>query len=395
MRIITARAHRLLDVCVREIGETAAKGERCMFLVPAQYTLQAEIEIMTRLNLSGTFLIDVLSPGRLQGRVFERAGQPEGVIFDERGKCMVLSEIIEQEKESLTIYRAAAQQSPTGLAAKFSALIADFKRSGLTAADLSEKLNAMDDAQRALPAFQKVADAAAIYAAYEGRMAGRLADAEDVAREMLARMERSGVMKDQHVFVYGFDMITPAFAAQLIHMAGLSKSLTLAVETDDNGAPDGRLYAPVNFSLERLAQLAAQQGMRIEREKIECELDAPRDMQVMERKLFALGVRPEEDAPVHIEVHAVSSMRQEIHSCGARIRRMMMEGNKFNLVNYVDKATGFISYKSKSGKELKALELPGLWNGAMSDWSTVFVEVPLGTFNPVKTVNDLLREQHQ
>ena len=71
------------------------------------------------------------------------------------------------------------------------------------------------------------------------------------------------------------------------------------------------------------------------------------------------------------------------------------KGNKFNLVNYVDKATGFISYKSKSGKELKALELPGLWNGAMSDWSSVFVEVPLGTFNPVKTVNDLLREQHQ
>ena len=71
------------------------------------------------------------------------------------------------------------------------------------------------------------------------------------------------------------------------------------------------------------------------------------------------------------------------------------KGEKFNLVDYVDKATGFISYKSKSGKELKALELPGLWNGAMSDWSTIFVEVPLGTFNPVKTVNDLLREQHQ
>ncbi|MBW9276529.1 DUF4301 family protein [Bacteroides fragilis] len=71
------------------------------------------------------------------------------------------------------------------------------------------------------------------------------------------------------------------------------------------------------------------------------------------------------------------------------------KGHKFDLAKYVDKATGFISYKSKSGKELKALELPGLWNGAMSDWSTVFVEVPLSTFNPVKTVNDLLREQHQ
>ncbi|GHT77195.1 hypothetical protein AGMMS50262_17570 [Bacteroidia bacterium] len=71
------------------------------------------------------------------------------------------------------------------------------------------------------------------------------------------------------------------------------------------------------------------------------------------------------------------------------------KGEKFHLPGYVDKNTGFISSKSKNGKELKALELPGLWNGAMSDWNTVFVEVPIETFNPVKTVNDLLRPQHQ
>ena len=71
------------------------------------------------------------------------------------------------------------------------------------------------------------------------------------------------------------------------------------------------------------------------------------------------------------------------------------QGNHFDLTKYVDPQTGFISSKSKNGKDLKALELPGLWNGAMSDWNTIFVEVPLETFNPVKTVNDLLREQHQ
>lgn len=70
-------------------------------------------------------------------------------------------------------------------------------------------------------------------------------------------------------------------------------------------------------------------------------------------------------------------------------------GKAFNLPDFVDPATGFISSKSKDGKELKALELPGLWNGAMSRWNTIFVEVPVSTFNPVKTVNDLLREQHQ
>jgi hypothetical protein len=71
------------------------------------------------------------------------------------------------------------------------------------------------------------------------------------------------------------------------------------------------------------------------------------------------------------------------------------KGEKFNLPDYVDHKTGFISNKSKDGRELKAQELPGLWNGAMADWITIFVEVPISTFNPVKIVNDLLRETHQ
>lgn len=77
--------------------------------------------------------------------------------------------------------------------------------------------------------------------------------------------------------------------------------------------------------------------------------------------------------------------------CGVKCN----QGNKYNLTKFVDRNTGFISHKSKNGKELKALELPGLWNGAMSNWNTIFVEVPVSTFNPVKTVNDLLRPEHQ
>ena len=77
--------------------------------------------------------------------------------------------------------------------------------------------------------------------------------------------------------------------------------------------------------------------------------------------------------------------------CGLKNYR----GEKFHLPDFRDPKTGFISKKSKDGRELKAMELPGLWNGAMSDWITLFAEVPADTFNPVKTVNDLLRPQHQ
>uniref|UniRef100_UPI0040472553 DUF4301 family protein n=1 Tax=Algoriphagus sp. TaxID=1872435 RepID=UPI0040472553 len=77
--------------------------------------------------------------------------------------------------------------------------------------------------------------------------------------------------------------------------------------------------------------------------------------------------------------------------CGTRD----FQGKSFDLLHYRDMNTGFITEKSKNGKLLKALELPGLWNGAMANWNTLFVEVPLVTFNPVKTINDLLREEHQ
>lgn len=70
-------------------------------------------------------------------------------------------------------------------------------------------------------------------------------------------------------------------------------------------------------------------------------------------------------------------------------------GQRFNLRKFVDPETGFISKKSKGAQVVKSQELPGLWNGAMANWITLFVEVPLATFNPVKTINDLLRKEHK
>ncbi len=76
--------------------------------------------------------------------------------------------------------------------------------------------------------------------------------------------------------------------------------------------------------------------------------------------------------------------------CAVRTHR----GGKFDLTKYTDPSTGFISEKSKDGRALRAQELPGLWNGAMARWNTVFVEAPISTFTPVKEVNDLLRREH-
>ena len=71
------------------------------------------------------------------------------------------------------------------------------------------------------------------------------------------------------------------------------------------------------------------------------------------------------------------------------------KGEKFDLLDFVDPEAAFITMKTQNGTDIQALELPGLWNGSMADWVTIFVEVPLHTFSPVKTVNDLLKSEHQ
>jgi hypothetical protein len=102
------------------------------------------------------------------------------------------------------------------------------------------------------------------------------------------------------------------------------------------------------------------------------------------------------------EVDPGSSEQQAIWSSSSHFNPVDLvcavrdfRGRSFHLEDYVNPEAVFISQKSKDGRDLKSLELPGLWNGAMAEWITLFVEVPIATFNPVKTINDLLKPEHQ
>lgn len=338
MRLITGRPHRLLSKVIRRIGAHSKSGEASVLLVPSQYTLQAEIEVMSQLNLNGSFLIDVLSPTRLQSRVFERAGAPEAVILDERGKQMVLTEAVEQERENLITYRAAAA-NPKGLVQKLSSLIADLKRSGADSSVLLAGGNSLDSDN---PIRQKLIDAARIMRTYEDRMADHLADGEDVARLMREKLPASGVLFDKHVFIHGFDIITETFAKDILAMCSCCASLTLAVETDANAAPDGYLFAPVNFSLDRLMKLAEEAGIPVEQESICDDIEAAWDVRTMEEGLYALGRKQDARIPEHIDLYAASSPRAEAHLVASSIRRRAVGGASLSGIAVVyPKSSGY------------------------------------------------------
>lgn len=114
--------------------------------------------------------------------------------------------------------------------------------------------------------------------------------------------------------------------------------------------------------------------------------DGSTNLQILE----SVQINPDDPAAVACMAGATHFNPVDLVCCLRNYR-----GEKFDLLEYVERDAGFISSKSYQGREIKALELPGLWNGSMSDWNTLFVEVPLETFNPVKVVLDLLRPAHQ
>ena len=153
--------------------------------------------------------------------------------------------------------------------------------------------------------------------------------------------------------------------------------------------PDGKLVGFVRAKLNRpvrVCGMVKNLGEPVGGPFVIREADGSTSLQILE------SVQINKDDP-----EAVAALNSATHFNPVDLVCCLKDykGRKFNLPDYVDPDAGFISSKSFQGRELRALELPGLWNGSMSRWNTMFVEVPVETFNPVKVVLDLLRPAHQ
>ena len=173
VRILTARPHRLFPSVVRELGAHEKRGENAILLVPEQFTLAAEQELMQRLHLDGMFLINVLSPSRLYDHVLASAGRDGREPLNDSGRRMAISQALEKLEDQLPYYGSIS--SRRGFVEKLSALLTDLKRGGLTPDGLSEYAAALEDGlQKA-----KLSDLTQIYNQYQKVLGDRFSDSED------------------------------------------------------------------------------------------------------------------------------------------------------------------------------------------------------------------------
>ena len=231
----------------------AAQGGRMLVIVPEQYTLQTEQELMDGLGLPGLFDLEVLSFSRLTERVFSQAGSDGRVRIDGRGKQLALARTLLRCQKHLKYYESAIDRQ--GFIERIGALIADMKRAEVTPEALAEHAKKQEDG--ALK--DKLHDLALIYKVYSEQLSGQFVDGEDVLNEMLLRLSESGLAKDARIAAFGFDVLT----------GQMNRLLTaLAAQTDDVRAlivlEKEELFSPVLESVGRLQKAASESGVACE-----------------------------------------------------------------------------------------------------------------------------------
>ncbi len=319
--ILGGRMHRLLPHIITQIGWLHFKGETCLLLVPEQYTLQAEVDLIRRLDMPGFFNIQVLSPSRLTQRIFDAAGTDGRVPLDSRGKRMALSRAVNQVQKELVYYRRAAAHA--GFVEKMSSLIADFKRGSLTADGLLAQASALPNNSLK----QKLNDIARCWQAYETQLSGRFVDGEDVQDEAARRLPQSGLFENAHVFAYGFDILPPQLCHLLCAGTQLCAGMTVALTMDRPQARDGYLYLPARQSAQRFTKMLKAQNTLFTWEYLdETPLEAAKEIEHLEANLFAHPSYAYPDIPDAISLFAAPNPYAEAHEAASQMIKLHEAG---------------------------------------------------------------------
>lgn len=299
VRMLTGRAGRLMPLLLQEIAQARQAGKRALVLVPEQFTLLMEREIMDGLRLPGLMDIEVMSPSRLRRDVFERGGCPPQGLLDGRGRRMALSRALLARREELQYYQGAADTP--GLPERLAALLGDMKKAGLTAERLEEHA-------RTLPtgaARAKEQDLSLLWAMYDELLAGRFVDGETAEEEVIRRLPSSGVAAGAAVWVYGFDVLTRPMCQLMAALGAEADCLTVTLTMDTVDAADGRIFKAQQNSAGLLLIVLGLAGINAEVVRApRLPLPAAPALQRLEAQLFATRREPYGEASDALEIRA-------------------------------------------------------------------------------------------
>ncbi len=258
VRIYGARAGQILPRMLEQIRQCRESGGKIMLLVPEQYTLQAERELLRGLNLPGLMDMDVISPRKLTQLVQEKGGRSALPPLSDQGRRMALSHALGQLSGQLHYYGSVADTP--GLPDKISSLLSDFQRAGVTPEDLARYADQLPNGAQK----EKLTDLSAIWGKYEQVIDGRFADETAVEMDLIRRLKSSAVFEDVSLWVYGFDVLPRPMCLMLTEAARTARQITVSLVMDAKDAPDGRIFLGQRRSAGELSDCLTEAGITFE-----------------------------------------------------------------------------------------------------------------------------------
>lgn len=321
VQILGGRAGQILPYILPQIRSQRSAGLRVLLLVPEQYTLQAERELVEGLALPGLIDLDVLSPRRLTRLLRERGGHDGLEPLDDRGRAMALAQALQQHREALTYYRRVAL-SP-GLPEKLSSLLADFQRCGMTPAQLHDHARRLPEGSGKA----KMTDLALIWSAYEAIIDGRFADETMQQRALIGSVAPSGVFDGAAVWVYGFDVLPHPMCELLTEAATRAQSLVVTLTMDAKDIPDGRIFLTQRRSAQALLDCLEKRQLPAELRYLPLrEIGRAPVLAHLEQHLFTRRAEPFQGDTSPVTVHAAAHPYAEALYAAQQLRQWHEDG---------------------------------------------------------------------
>lgn len=339
IRYITGRSGSGKTMQVyQEIKEALTQGgSRLILMVPEQFTLQAERDLIHTLNLPGILDVEVLSFSRLAHKVFNEVGGLTKTHINEQGKHMILRRLLDDLREQLTVYKSVSKQN--GFVDKINDLITDLKKHDITPEQMRQKAEELGSVGLISG---KLLDTALIYEAFNNYLQERYIDSEDAINALISLMDvenkEPGFLFGARIWMDGFDYYTPQTVRVIEKLALLAQDLTITFTIGmDNSSQDQDVFRVHALSMQKIRRIAKEHHIKerfshlatgIEQQRINEK--AP-EITYLEQELYQYPYKPYPHEVQNIEVFAGNSPESEIESLAARIISLSREkGWRYN-----------------------------------------------------------------
>lgn len=316
-RTSRGKSYELMKCIARDIEDE--KVERVILIVPEQYTLHAEYELINKMDLSGLIKAEVLSFKRLSHRLISN-GKAERSHIDEIGKYMLLNKVIDSKSKELKVFK---QGSKKGVLSELLSLLNHFKQSNIYSGDIESKIKGIEEESLFK---SKLEDLVLIYESFEEEMEGLYIDDRDLINIAKDEIQNSQFLDGTNIYLDGFNSFSAQEYEMIAELLKKSNSLSIALTNSDFGR-DYDLFSPVNETLFSLRRIEEEAGAESETVKLQKLLEKSEEIGHIESELYSYPYSRWEGKPEDIAVVSGLNRNSEVENVARDILSLARDSN--------------------------------------------------------------------